>query len=210
MNIIYDIMSEYERMRENELDPKSSLYALRSYIETISDQDKDLLGQYIQQWETGELRIKKDSLLSINAETDRGSSLLMNTTSPSSLSAAPIKHLSQARPTGSLIGDLLRSKDTRRNETSLACSHCGAKNKPDEVICYSCGSLINSEATSNATRRFADTDPERVAPEFFGEDSLLILRLRDSQSYIRVRPQTYSNEMIIGRCSPNSAMMPDI
>ena len=48
-----DVLVEYTRMRDNGLDSKATLHALRPYIEPLPESHKVKLAQYLRQWESG-------------------------------------------------------------------------------------------------------------------------------------------------------------
>ena len=62
----------------------------------------------------------------------------------------------------------------------------------------------------NSTRSFATAGLEDHPPEHFGRDSILILTVRDTGSYFKLRPQSYTHELVMGRSSSNTAMAPDV
>lgn len=58
--LVDDIFDEYVRMRENGLESKSALQALRSFVERLNKENKEVLAQKMRQWErnnTDETRI---------------------------------------------------------------------------------------------------------------------------------------------------------
>jgi hypothetical protein len=92
----------------------------------------------------------------------------------------------------------------------MTCPNCGKTNQKHEVFCYSCGQLLEPARGAFDTKHFADTDPELVSDEYFGSESVLMLRLRGSSVNFESRPQLRDHEMFIGRGTAGSAMAPDI
>lgn len=60
------------------------------------------------------------------------------------------------------------------------------------------------------TRVFSDSESVPLNSEFFGTDSVLVLRVRGTTESFEVRPQKSDHEMIIGRSTQGSAMAPDV
>ena len=89
----------------------------------------------------------------------------------------------------------------------LACPHCGKKNRTDGVFCYACGLMLDI-STYVGTKHF--TDNLALSTEHFGPDSVLILKVYDTDHEYEVRPQTSSRELSIGRSTATSTMIPDI
>jgi hypothetical protein len=186
MGEINEIFSEYARMRENGLDAKAALYALRVYIEPLSKQDKEHLAQQVRTWESSGNTTKTESRLK------------------------PLQPAaSQKSPAIRKIG----ADDTnaaQQNATWVACPNCGKANQKHEVFCYACGQLLEPARGAFDTKHFADTDPALVSEDYFGADSVLMLRVRGSSVSYETRPQLRDHEVFIGRSASGSAMAPDI
>lgn len=190
MGDLFDIFSEYTRMRSNGLDSKAALKALRAYIEPLSSEDKESLAQHVRAWEAGERQPPGVSPF----VTDQ----------PADARSAGIKPLKASA---------IRSIAPGKAEDAvgwMTCPNCGKKNRQNEVFCYSCGHLLEPAAGEFDTRRFADADEGRFSPDHFSPDSILLLRIRSTGEYFELRPQRHVQELIIGRSSGNSAMRPDI
>lgn len=90
----------------------------------------------------------------------------------------------------------------------VACPDCGKDNAPDDVYCFSCGAVLVAPGSS----RQAEGTRPIVTPlgqdAHFGENSMLFLQVQGSRETIRVQPGVA--EMMIGRRSPDSVMIPDI
>lgn len=216
MSVVQELLVEYTRMRENGLDGKATLHALRPYIEPLPNNYKAELAKYLRDWERGDLTIDEDPLESTDETTQQDMPPIPDepsaTPTPSS-SIKPIKPASPIKPISpqnSRPGDDLMPDGLKPGATWIACPNCSTKNKANEIFCYACGHLMDSGQGFNSTRNFADANMEAVSPEFFGRDSLLTLRLRESGVYFKLRPQNYTHELVIGRSSSNTAMKPDV
>jgi hypothetical protein len=92
--------------------------------------------------------------------------------------------------------------------TGAVCPECLKINAPGEAYCYSCGSLL---AKPGGTQRIGDTQPVNTPEQtasYFGDHMVAYLQLRGIKEMIRLQPR--SDEMVIGRQSPENVMLPDI
>lgn len=221
MSVVQELLSEYTRMRENGLEAKAALHALRPYIEPMPDNFKAELAKYLRQWERGELSIHNDPTTPSDEITRQDMAPISDApppvpTPPSSDTKTNIKRIKPASPIRPIArqtqrpGEDLMPAGLKPGATWISCPNCNTKNKANEIFCYACGHLIDSGQGFNSTRSFADATTESFSPEFFGKDSLLILRMRESGAFFKLRPQNYTHELVIGRSSSNTAMTPDI
>jgi hypothetical protein len=87
----------------------------------------------------------------------------------------------------------------------LECPRCQKLNSPADIYCYSCGAILKAAPPKDATRPL---DAHSVDNAFFGENWVLYLKLQTSGESLRVQPRTA--EVILGRKTPDSAMIPDV
>jgi hypothetical protein len=187
MGAIQEIFTEYVRMRENGLDTKEALRALRIYVEGLPSAQKDELAQHLRAWERG----------SKAAE-------------PEAVAASPaIKPL---RPRNSSSQKTFDETETQMTFTAsfVACPNCGSKNQVNEVFCYSCGHMLENVQGANDTRHFASATDELYSADYFSMDSVLRLNIRDANEMFELRPQLRNHELVLGRSTSNSPMSPDI
>ncbi len=93
----------------------------------------------------------------------------------------------------------------------INCPHCGRSNQRHELLCYACGRLLERVNSQNETQALAETNDLTLSDDFFGQDSVLILKLRTSETAFEVRPQSVEQyEIILGRSGSGSAIMPDV
>jgi len=239
MSVINELLNEYSRMRENGLDAKASLHALRPYIEPLPDNHKAELAKSLRLYEKGELKIERDDdpvqndgTVVMGKKPAQASTATpadatnpsptpppepekpaVNPDAPTKPAPSSIKRLSPIKPItpqSPRPGEDLMPEGLRPGATWIACPNCNTKNKANEIFCYACGHLMDSGQGYNSTRSFADADMETITPEHFGRDSLLILTLRDTGAYFKLRPQSYTHELVMGRSSSNTAMKPDV
>lgn len=107
-----------------------------------------------------------------------------------------------------------RSSDARKKVIQpiwTECPSCKAKNRVDEVFCYACGLMLSPEQeTVQKTRKFRSATSDIVKNDYFGEDSVLILDIRDMKQRLEIRPQLKRGEVTVGRSQSNSNMRPDL
>lgn len=90
---------------------------------------------------------------------------------------------------------------------TLVCPNCGAGNRPGELLCKECGQALDAGAGHpGGTQRL--NAPSAQDSAYFGEDMVLVLRVHGAKDAIRVRPGR--SELVIGRRSPDSVMIPDV
>lgn len=92
--------------------------------------------------------------------------------------------------------------------TGAICPTCHTVNPPGQPHCANCGMPLGSNGTKPQKD---DTQPLlQVGSEdaHFADDMALFLMISDADAVVRVRPST--NEMMIGRRSPDSVMIPDV
>jgi hypothetical protein len=191
MGEIHEIFAEYARMRENGMDAKAALYALRIYIEPLSKHDKQDLAKQVRTWEAS------------------GAGQMAYASPRSEQPVQPVQQPSKKpSPIRKLGAD--DNNSANQNANWVACPNCGKTNQKHEVFCYSCGQLLEPSRAGQDTKHFADTDPSLVSEEYFGPDSVLMLRLRGSSANFETRPQLRDHELFIGRSAAGGAMAPDV
>jgi hypothetical protein len=87
------------------------------------------------------------------------------------------------------------------------CWKCGKPNRAGELICVHCGSVLAQNQQTAATRQLNMEDQQ---PEHFDEHGLLLLHVRHSNDLIKLRPQEYTHEVIVGRADANNVVTPDV
>lgn len=194
MGAIDEIFIEYTRMRENGLDSKATLRALRPYIEPLAKDIREELALQVRAWETGRPDMANDQLQGKRPEVIK--SLDPNKTATTTSSSAIRKLVEQTAQAAQVAW--------------TNCPSCGKKNRTQEVFCYACGHLLEPGSGQGDTQLFNEAEPGRYSGEYFGADSILLLEIRDMRQSFEIRPQQREHELVIGRSTENSAMMPDI
>lgn len=99
-------------------------------------------------------------------------------------------------------------EDVPFNTGWIVCHNCNAQNRHDAVFCYACGHLLEHGDENFSTVRFSDAVAQD--PHHFSADSVLVLSVREGHHDFELRPQLSQTEMVIGRSTANSAMLPDV
>lgn len=129
--------------------------------------------------------------------------------SPRSGVISPVQPLTKPIPVaGSRIKRIGPAATSQSSPSSgPACPRCGMVNRPGEVFCVDCGAVLHAHARhAGGTLRLSGSAGQDRA--YFGENMAVIFRLQDTHEMIRIVPKT--GEMVIGRTSPDSVMIPDI
>lgn len=200
MTIIQEIYQEYIRMRDNGMDAKEALRALRSYIEPLDQDTRQALAQRLRSWENGE----RPPTPSHDKDATRGRR--PKVLKPLKSKAAPPQPEPPEAPELSAPAENADSDEA----TWVACQNCGAKNRKNEVFCYRCGHILDQAMSEYDTKRFANAEDATYRDDYFGPDSVLVIEMRETGKRFELRPQARNHEMVIGRSTGNRAMMPDV
>jgi hypothetical protein len=185
---IKDIIAEYARMRQNGLDAKVALNALRIYVEPLSKKDRDDLIGYLRRWEAGERDIPDP-----NTKVATGTMPAIKGIKPkpaSSPDAPPLPEEDATVPNQYAPPPVIR-KITAPPPPTAASKDLGELQGKFDTH------LLVDEST-------------RVSEDYFGKDSVLLLLVRGSDQAFEVRPQQYIHDIVVGRSSAQSAMRPDV
>ncbi len=205
MDHIEELYMEYARMRDNGLDTKSALNALRTRIEAMPKADREALAKHLRNYENG-----------------NGPSFMPPPPPPPTAVPEPPKpqRISLIRPIApqhpSALPEDPVPEDSRvatsevEQVTWVTCPNCGKANQRHEVFCYACGQLLEPVKGGFDTQLFDEPTADTVNKDYFGVDSVLALRVRGSTTPYELRPQNSDHELIIGRSTEGSAMAPDV
>lgn len=273
MKHVRDIYSEYSRMRDNGLDTKGALNALRSVVDVLAPPEREELATLIR---TREAQAINQALTQPNGGmpavpppaghpiSDPPSMLQrispirpIAPTATTPPAPAPFSVEASAAPTRSVTPDQspaplpgwipdrsptpLPGSMADRSPTPLPgktpgaaqppvnmpapprppmaddhnivwvnCPACEKPNQRHEVFCYACGQLLEPIKGAYDTRVFDTQSTHTLDSEYYGPDSVLVLRVRGSAESYEARPQTSENELVIGRSTKGSVLAPDI
>lgn len=188
-SIVQDIMAEYQRLRQTGMDAKAVLRALGGYIAPLEADDKDELAKLVRSWEKAYV-------------VGSGGATVEVETIKTSQKPSPIKPIKPLKPKPI-------EPEMTLSTAEIACANCGRMNSVGNGYCVACGFVLETASTPFATQHFGDSD-SLVKDDYFDPSATLLMELRDAKQYYEIRPQEFEHEMIIGRSTGNSAMMPDV
>lgn len=217
MKHIREIFVEYTRMRTNGMDAKSVLNVLRPHVELLSKTDREQLAGMIRDHES---------------KSSTGTYPVVQDVPPPAVQAAPppppaapaapsrIQPLKPLTPPGKAAEPPPPQSPSQPASAAapaeadeviwINCPHCGKTNQRHEVFCYACGQLLEPVKGAYDTRLLSEKTVEPLDSEFFGPESVLVLRVRGSTETFESRPQKSDHEIIIGRSTKGSVLAPDI
>lgn len=224
MREIKEIFEEYSQMRNNGLDAKAALNVLRYHIEVLSKPDREELANMMRTLETVKTSVpppppKPVTLPPADSSPSKPSRVtpikpLGGATPSPAATAAPAAKPAAQKPAATPLpktGTLVNPTSTANEDVIwVTCPHCGKTNQRHEVFCYACGQLLEPVKGAYDTRVLTDQTKEPLDSEFFGNDSVLVLRVRSSMESYETRPQKSDHEIIIGRSTKGSVLAPDI
>jgi hypothetical protein len=185
------ILQEYQSLRNGGVTPKEVLRRLSKSIQPLPQKSKKALAAAIKAWEGGTL---SDS--DAPPAPERTTAEVPATHTPSSVKTVS----GQPKSVRSL-------KDSTQGLQRTFCWQCGKPNRSEEAICVHCGAVLRQNTSSASTRQLEGDDNR---PEEFTRKHTLLLRLRDANEEIQLRPQESDHEMIIGRADAKGVVEPDV
>jgi hypothetical protein len=103
--------------------------------------------------------------------------------------------------------DSKKQMERPKEATWVTCPTCDQKNRSDAVFCYSCGLMLDI-LEQTGTKHF--TDSLGQDQNYFGAESVLVLRASETNHEYELRPQNSEGKLFIGRSSDKNAIIPDI
>jgi hypothetical protein len=213
---IKEIFIEYTRMRTNGMDAKSVLNVLRPHVESLSKIDREQLAGMIRDHES------KSSTGTYPVAREEPSPAAQAAPPPPAAPAPSrrIQPLKPVTPPGKAAEPPPQPVPSQPTSAAapaeadeviwINCPHCGKTNQRHEVFCYACGQLLEPVKGAFDTRLLSEKTVEPLDSEFFGPESVLVLRVRGSAETFESRPQKSDHEIIIGRGTKGSVLAPDI
>jgi FHA domain-containing protein len=190
---LHEIFDAFVQMRSNGLDTKSALNALRAQVDLLTRAQREELAAMLRDHETGKKPAEPKS--------------------PKTIPIRPISKMVQPLTKAPAETPPEAGKMTTGEMDKVVwvnCPNCGKPNQQHEVFCYSCGQLLEAGKSILDTRHFTDSSGDKIEKDYFGSDSVLVLRVRGSTLNFELRPQNSDHEKIIGRSSDGSVMTPDV
>jgi FHA domain-containing protein len=200
MTAIEMILAEYARLRGSGKEVKACLNVLRNDIEMLTEREKQDLVRLLHEQEMGEVQTVRAAPQPVPAITPLPSLDTTNSTRKFTL-----RNLAKER----------QAAEQEKNPSNghviwVNCRHCGHSNQKHELVCYSCGQLLESSKSQQETQALAETNDLSFSDDFFDQDSVLVIKVRASDQIFLSEPQKSDHELVIGRSAKGSAVMPDI
>jgi len=195
-NKVMDIFAEFTRLRQAGYSRDEAWSKVETEVGTLSRREAERLLSLLRGWEAREGRNYKPSR-----------------PDPSVTLPKPPEGLEEIRREGneSPKKNVIRriAPPPPQVAQGMVCPTCQKMNQNGDVYCYSCGGLL---IQAGATHQISDTQRIETGDardtSFFGDGMALYFQVRGANQSIRVVPRT--DEMVIGRKSPDSVMLPDI
>ncbi len=191
MKQIHDIFGEYSRMRDNGLDAKAALNVLRPHIDSLGKAEREHLATMVRARETQAINNQP-------APEPQSRNPVIKPLRPAPAPAAA--------PEPSPVNVPLAEEEI----VWVTCPDCGKANQRHEVFCYACGHLLEPVRGVYDTRVLSDQANQGLDSEFFGRDTVLVLRIRGSSDVYELRPQGSKHELVVGRSAKGSVLAPDV
>lgn len=229
MGAVEAIYQEYIRMRDSGIAVKAVLNLLRDRIDALDEAGKQTIARQLRGYEVGRTQDAAPApipALEVPAPAAPVSAPAVPAPAPalevpapapaaSLRPAAGLRRLTpEPRPAAAALVTIVQEAAAPAAQTAslewITCPHCGKSSQRHEVLCYACGRLLYAAQTENETQALAETNDLSHSDDFFGDETVLILRARATSRAYEVRPQCSDHGIVIGRSTPGSAVIPDI
>jgi hypothetical protein len=199
---VIELFSKFTRQRQTGRSRDQAWQDIQADVETLSKAHRERLLVLCRGWEVKEGRNypSHEDPFDTHFKPPEGIESLRQTENGSPPKTNVIKRIKPLEPSpGTPVS----------TPTGTECPACHTINPEGEFYCRHCGALLAQAAGAPDT---TDTRPLAGVgmpdTSYFGEDSVLYLRVRGAESPLHLR--IGSNEVMIGRCAPDSVMVPDI
>ncbi len=200
MKEITEILETYSQLREVGMEANVILKTLRPKIEPLTKAQKDQLAASLRAYEGGQ---RPSAPAQPNPSQPRPKPVMkpVNRQAPPRPAVKPIAPVRPQPPTE----DLPPVADAPNGNT---CDNCGRINRPGEIFCINCGYMMSNVQDQFGTQQFMQDDDAN--DDVFRENMVLLLRLRDTDKVIPVRPQDYDHEVVVGRQDKTGIVAADV
>ncbi len=220
MDTVETIYHEYIRLRSGGSAVRAALNLLREPIDALDEKSKQAIARQLHSYEAE----RAQAALKTPAPEPAPIPVPVPALAPEPAPAPPAPAAKPApRPSGlrrlaleqqSAVATAPLSaaapQTTAASLDWITCPHCGKSSQRHEVLCYACGRLLTPTNTECETQALTETNDLSHSNDFFGEETVLILRARATGRTYETRPQRSDHEIVIGRSTSGSAVIPDI
>lgn len=179
---VRQILNRYTQLRTQGIAVGHVLDVLRDEIDSLNIEDKQWLARRLRAYEAGETL------------------------------AGGLETVAQTGPLASPDETLPRDAEATWQNIAIQwiiCPHCGRQNQKQELICYSCGSLLVTTDGEFQTQKFEGEPGSLPSDDHYGRNCTLVLTARNASGHFEIRPQDSHRELIVGRRT-HGTMAPDI
>lgn len=201
------LFDEYIQLRRKGLDAPTVLQQLRGRIELLPANERASIVKQVKVWEshqTDSVAPTPIKPISATGKTDslQARQVTQQETNPAPVPAFVLPQNLETKPVPS-------PTPAKQVTPPIVCPNCGKMNDAKEVMCYSCGFVLQLQNSAFATVPLTGSDNPARDESYFGPDATLVMSVRGTNKVYRVQPQKQDHEIIVGR-SDGSAMQPDI
>lgn len=204
------LFAQYTRLRQSGVPREHAWSKLELPVLQLAQPERDRLLALLRSWEAKEGREHQASLEGDPYQTH-------HSPPPGLVDVLGDMQQSAGLPesSGVQLRGIKRINNTQQPEQPAnapsqqphVCSNCGTANRPGEILCAKCGQALQGGiANPGSTHRLATHNGHDNT--FFDDQTVLALRVEGADNVIRLRPSR--GEVVIGRRSPESVMIPDV
>jgi hypothetical protein len=198
-NAVMAVFTEFIRLRQSGRSRDEAWLDIEQQVNALSQRELGRLLSLLRGWEAREGRNYKPSREEVSAAQPPQE--IENAYSQ----AAPVAQT----PKRNVIRRITPPTPSQPQEPAgVACPACQKLNPAGEVYCYSCGSLLVHPGLTQQvgeTHQIGGVDSNDA---YFGPGMVLYLQVRGAKQTIRLNLR--DDEMVIGRRSPDSPVIPDV
>jgi len=193
---ITHLYAQFVRLRQQGMEREQAWEQIEREVRGLELKAQERLVRLLREWEAREGRN-----YSAPAQADPYATQYRP---PAGLEEArkKIKRIRRIRAQRSSELDAVQAK--ANEDGMVTCPECGTANPPDEFFCRQCGAML---VQSGEDTQPLET-PATHDATYFDDTMTLALEIVDTGDVLRVRPR--HNELVIGRLSPESVMIPDV
>jgi hypothetical protein len=223
INPVQEIVQIYTELRKRGASATDALEKLRARIESLSRDDQTEVVRLVRQTET---TLKSDKRGSIYDTFIPSDSKPTKTPVPDDEDSRPTSTAASVPAVQANAGQQAAKPQAAGQKTPppkmityvngspgtpsigmQTCPRCGKLSPASEVLCGYCGTFLHMGKSSFETAKLEEeSQPDSI---YFGDDSTLVLMIRESNYAYRIRPQENRHDVVIGR-SNGASMKPDI
>lgn len=212
-NKLIEIFVEFTQLRQGGRSRDDAWKDIEPLVSTLTQKELNRLLSLLRGWEAKEGRhfkpIRQDDPYETHYHPPEGVAELREQHRAAQQEAMNDSAADQpARRRGGVIRRIQPRDDQPPADPNVAlCPRCREPNRAGELYCAHCGALLVGDGGGGPgdTRPMHTTRPDA---SYFGDEMTLYLHVRGMKNPLRVQPGVA--ELVVGRQSPDSVMVPDI